>query len=256
MKFHTLVLEGDKKTEKEKIEAHPPVYTKSAYLHRKRVENQPPLYNRSFYLCRMIEEELKGTAIDGSGKITICAHQVRPVPGNETYICDQNFHISIYYLAQEEITALEKADKDTESMVMWEILRNTLLDIAQRSHCHEDVCKKIETAFAHIANNHFVREERIDKLTKRSKTNGLTAHVYRILSAETGEGWHIKIADRKGNVCCQETLDSGTKYVDRLGSRLYAKAEWRGNTFVIRERFGKEIISISVPASVSLFPLN
>lgn len=62
---------------------------------------------------------------------------------NETYICDQNFHISIYYLAQEEITALEKADKDTEPMVMWEILRNTL-------------------------------------------------------------GWHIKIADRKGRVYCQE----------------------------------------------------
>lgn len=248
MKFHTLVLEGNKKTEEDKRTEHLPAYTKSAHLQRKRAQNQPPLYNRSFYLCRMIEEELKGTAIDGSEKITICAHQVHPVPGNETYICDQNSHISIYYLAQEEITALEKADKNTESMVMWEILRNTLLDIAQRSHCHEDVCKKIETAFAHIADSHFVREERIDKLTKRSKTNGLTAHVYRILSAETGEGWHIKIADRKGRVYCQETLDSGTKYVDRLGSRLYAKAEWRGNTFVIRERFGREVFCINAPA--------
>ena len=93
------------------------------------------------------------------------------------------------------------------------------------------------------ADNHFVREERINKLTKRSKTNGLTAHVYRILSAETGEGWHIKIADRKGRVYCQETLDSGTKYVDRLGSRLYAKAEWHGNTFVILERFGREVFA-------------
>lgn len=62
MKFHTLVLEGDKKTEKEKMEAQLPVYTKSAYLHRKRLQTQLPLYNRSFYLCRMIEEELKGTA--------------------------------------------------------------------------------------------------------------------------------------------------------------------------------------------------
>lgn len=243
MKFYTLVLEGNKKTEEHKRTEHLPAYTKSAHLQRKRAQNQPPLSNRSFYLCHMIEEELKGTAIDGSGKITICAHQVRPVPGNETYICDQNFHISIYYLEPAAITALESANEDTEPMVMWEILRNTLLDIAQRSHCPEDVCKKIETAFAHIANNHFVREERIDKLTKRSKTNGLTAHVYRILSAETGEGWHIKIADRKGSICCQEILDSSMKYVDRLGSRLYAKAEWRGNTFVIRERFGREVFA-------------
>lgn len=247
MKFHTLVLEGDKKTEKEKMEAHLPVYTKSAYLHRKRLQTQLPLYNRSFYLCRMFEEELKGTVIDGSGKITVCAYQVHPVPGNEKYIYDKNFHISVYYLEQEDIAALETADDDTEPMVIWEILRNTLLDIAQRSHCHEDVCKKIETAFSHIADSHFVREERIDKLTKRSKTNGLTAHVYRILSTETGEGWHIKIADRKGNVYCQEILDNGTKYVDRLGSQLYAKAEWRGNTFVILDRFGREVFRISVP---------
>ena len=122
-----------------------------------------------------------------------------------------------------------------------------MLDIAQRSHCPEDVCKKIETAFAHIADSRFVREERVDKLTKRSKTNGMTAHVYRILSAGTGEGWYLKIADNKGSICCQEILDSGTKYIDRLGSRLYAKAEWRGNTFVILERFGREVFSIRVP---------
>ncbi len=247
MKFHTLVLEGDKHAEEDKRAEHLPAYTKSAYLQRKRAKSQPPLYNRSFYLCRMIEEELRGTVIDGSGKITICAHQIRPVPGNETYICDHNFHISIYYPEQDDIAALETADDDTEPMVMWKILRNALLDIAQRSHCPEDVCKKIETAFAHIADSRFVREERVDKLTKRSKTNGMTAHVYRILSAGTGEGWYLKIADNKGSICCQEILDSGTKYIDRLGSRLYAKAEWRGNTFVILERFGREVFSIRVP---------
>ena len=64
----------------------------------------------------MIEEELKGVDIDGSGKITICAHQVRPVPGEEKYICDHEFHISVYYLDQEEINAIENADKDTEPM--------------------------------------------------------------------------------------------------------------------------------------------
>lgn len=109
MKFQTLVLEGDRKTEKEKKEEHLPVYTKSAYLHRQCIENRPSLYNRSFYLCRMIEEELKGVDIDGSGKITICAHHVRLVPGEEKYICDHEFHISVYYLDQEEIDAIENA---------------------------------------------------------------------------------------------------------------------------------------------------
>lgn len=36
-------------------------------------------------------------------------------------------------------------------------------------------------------------------------------------------------------------------YADRLGSRLYAKAEWQGGTFVIFERFGKSVFSVSVP---------
>ena len=58
-------------------------------------------------MYRMIEE-FKGVDIDGSGKITICAHHVRLVPGEE-YICDHEFHISVYYLEQEEIDAIENA---------------------------------------------------------------------------------------------------------------------------------------------------
>ena len=247
MKLHTLVLEGDKETEKKAKEEHLPVYTKSDYLRRKRRESLPPLFNRSFYLCRMIEEELKGIGIDGSGKITICAHQVRTYPGEEKYICNHHFHISIYYLDKEQIDAIEKAtDKGTESIVIAEILRDSLLDIAQLSNCSEDVTKKIESAFECIINSNFVREERIAKLTKRSKSTGLTAHVYRVLSENMGEGWYIKITDRKGNVLCQETIGSSTRYVNRLGSRLYAKAEWQGDTFVIMERFGKVVYSINV----------
>lgn len=245
MKFRTLVLEGDRNAEKEQKEKHLPVYTKSDYLRRKRLQSQPPLYARSFYICRMIEEELKGLDIDGSGKITICAHQIRNVPGNEKYICFQNAHVSLYYLEQEEIAAIGEADSDTEPMMIWKIVRNALLDIAQRNHCPKDVTEKIEKAFEHILNSNFVREERIDKLTKRAKNTGLTAHVYRILSSETGEGWYLKIADRKGHVCYQETIDGDTRYVDRLRSRLYAKAEWRETTFVILEQFGKDVFSIN-----------
>ena len=243
MKLHTLVLEGDHKSEKNK--SHFPVYIKNDYLRRKWIERRPSLHSRSFYLCRMIEEELKGTEIDGSGKITICAHQIRYVSGNEKYIHFQDSHVSIYYLEPEEIIAIEEADENIEASVMWEILRNTLLDIARRNHRPTDITEKIEKAFEHILNSNFVREERIDKLTRRANHTGLTAHVYRVLSAETGEGWYLKIADRKGNIYCQETIDSETRYVNRLGSRLYAKAEWRESTFVILERFGKDVFSIN-----------
>ena len=243
MKLHTLVLEGDHKSEKNK--SHFPVYIKKDYLRRKWIERRPSLHSRSFYLCRMIEEELKGTEIDGSGKITICAHQTRYVSGNEKYIHFQDSHVSIYYLEPEEIIAIEEADENIEASVMWEILRNTLLDIARRNHRPTEITEKIEKAFEHILNSNFVREERIDKLTRRANHTGLTAHVYRVLSAETGEGWYLKIADRKGNIYCQETIDSETRYVNRLGSRLYAKAEWRESTFVILDRFGKDIFSIN-----------
>lgn len=243
MKFQLLVLEGDRKAEKEKMEKHCPMHTKDDYLHRKQMENRPPLHNRSFYLCRMIEEELKGIDIDGSGRITICAYQV---PGKKKYICDHYFNISVYYLEQEEINAIEKADKNTEPMIILGILRNSLLDIAQRNHCHEDVTKKLKGAFENIINNQFVREERISKLTRRNKNIGLTAHVYRILSDETGEGWYLKIVDRNGNIYCQAVISEDVRYVDRLVSRLYAKAEWHGNTFVILNRFGKETFSINV----------
>lgn len=246
MRFHTLVLEGDKEAEKEKKEGHLSVYTKSDYLRRKWIESRPPLHNRSFYLCRMIEEELKGVDIDGSGKITVCAHKVSLAPRKEKYICDHQFKVSIYYLEQTEINAIEEADKETEPMVMWRILRNALLDIAQRNQCPTDILQKIEIAFERIINCHFIREDHIDKLTKRAKTTGLAAHIYRVFSAETGESWYIKIADPKGKVLCQETIGSSTGYVDRLGSRLYVKAEWRGDTFVIIERFGKEVFSLSV----------
>ena len=247
MKFHMLVLEGDKESEKKRKESHPPVYTKSDYLRRKRQESLLPLFNRSFYLCRMIEEELKGIEIDGSGKITICAHRGRTYSGEEKYICDLHFHISIYYLEQEQIDAIERAAyEDGESMVFAEIIRDSLLDIARRSNCSGDVIEKIENALENISNNHFVREERIAKLSKRSGSTGLSAQVYRVLSEEAGEGWYIKITDRKGNVLRQETIAGSTRYVNRLGSRLYAKAEWRGDTFVIVEQFGKVVFSTNI----------
>jgi len=246
MRLHTLVLEGDKKAEKEK--PYSPSYTKNDYLRRKWIESRPPLSNRSFYLCRMIEETLKGVEIDGSEKITICAHRVRIIPGEEKYICDRNFHISIYYLEQEEIDLIEESNKDTEPIVILGILKNALLDIAQRNKCSEDVTKKIEQTFEWIASNHFTREEPISKLTKRSKDNGLTAQVYRVLSAEVGESWYIKIVDKEGNTVCKKSIGNTVGYVDRLGSHLYAKAEWRGDIFVILERFDKEVFSISVPS--------
>ena len=110
MRFQPLVLEGDKRAEKNMKEEFLPAYTKSAYSRRKLRERRPPLYNRSFYLCRMIEESLKGTELDGSGKIIVCAHHNRLVPGNETYLCDRSSHISIYHLEQEEIEAIDAAE--------------------------------------------------------------------------------------------------------------------------------------------------
>lgn len=244
MKFHMLVLEGDKKAEKDK--PHLPSHTKNDYLRRKWIESRPTLRNRSFYLCRMIEEALKGIEIDGSRKITICAHQSRMIPGEEKYICDRCFHISAYYLEQTEIDRIDGSDKETEPMVMLEILRNALLDIAQRNHCSVDITEKIKQSFEWIVNHKFTREDHIGKLTKRSKDTGLTAHIYRVLSAEIGEGWYVKVTDKKGNIICKHTIGNKTGYVDRLNSFLYAKAEWRGNTFVIFERFGKEVFSINV----------
>ena len=97
MSFTHLCLKAIKKQKKERAE-HLPVYTPNAYLRRKQIESQAPLKNRSFYLCRMIEEYLKGIDIDGSGKITICAHQVHTYPVEVKYICDRHFHVSIYYI--------------------------------------------------------------------------------------------------------------------------------------------------------------
>lgn len=245
MKFHTLVLEGDNRAEKDK--PHVAAYTKKDYLRRKWFENRPPLRNRSFYLCRMIEEALKGVDIDGSRCITICAHSIRLFPGNDKYICDQEFHVSVYYLEQEEIIAIEEADKDTEREIILGVLRKSLLDIAQRNSRSEDVIKRIERAFEWIISIDFVCEEAISKLTKRSKGTGLIARMYRVLSAETGEGWYLKIIDKKGAVICQKTIGPHLGYVNRLDSRLYARAEWQGDTFVIFERFGKKVFSLSVP---------
>lgn len=242
MKFQTLVLEGDR--EAEKSEEHRPVYTKEEYLRRKRQQSRPPLRSRSFYLCRMIEEELKGTEVDGSGKITICAHQAGAL-GREKYICDSYFKVSIYYLEPEEIRAIAEADGDTEAAVIFGILKNALLDIARRSHCAGETVRRIEEALERIAGSHFVREEQIRRLTRRSGTTGLTARVCRILSAGTGEGWYLTLTDRKGAVLRREILDGDVRYVDRLGSRLYAKAEWRGEDFVILERFGREVVRVS-----------
>lgn len=252
MKFYTLVLEGDKNTEKETEQKteNLPRYSKSAYLHRKQIENRPPLFNRSFHLCRIIEEELRGIDIDGSKTITICAHQNRLHPGNEKYICDNYFHVSIYYLEPEEVYALNEAKQDMDSTVIGEILEHTLIDIAHRNNCSEDIIQKMESAFISIANHHFMREERIDKLSKRAKDTGLAAHIYRVLSAEVGEAWYIKITDRKGTVICQENMGTNPGYVDRLNSRLYAKAVWRKNTFMILDRFGNEVFHISVPDSL------
>lgn len=241
MRLRTLVLEGDKEAEKLAKSPLLPARTKSEYLRRKRRAGLPPLFQRSFYLCRILEEELKGTVIDGSGKITICAHNNRVSPGAEKYICDRNFHISIYYLDREQIDAIERAaDEDTEETVLPGMLREALLDIARRSGCPRDVVEKIEAAFAHMAAGGCRREEAIARLSKRSGA-GLTARVCRVLSRETGEGWRLELLDREGVVLRRETMGSCPGYVDRLGSGLYARAGWKGEAFVITERFGKEV---------------
>ena len=246
MKFHKLILEGDKDIEN-KITKDLHINTKNQYLNYKLNKRKIPLYNRSFYICRMIEEELKGIEIDGSGKITVCAYNNHL--GSEKYICNKNFNISIYYLEQEEIKTLEEVKPDIEATVICNILKNSLLDIAKQSNCSNIIIQKIEQSFKCIANSNFIRKEHINKLSKHSKRIGLTAHIYRILSAEKGEGWYIEITDKKGTIFCKETIGNNTQYVDRLNSYLYSKSEWRENTFIILDRFCNEVFNIIVPFS-------
>lgn len=246
MRFHMLVLEGDREAETKR--EPPAAFTKRAYLDRKWRESRPCLRSRSFYLCRMVEEELRGLELDGSGKITVCAHRTGRMPGQENYIQDRGAQVSVYYLEEAEIRRLEEADKDAEESVILEILRHALLEIAQQSHCPGETAARIREAFERIAASRFTREEPIARLTKRSKTTGLTARVYRVLSAREGESWYVEITDRSGAVLLRETLGEGTRYVDRLSSRLYAKAEWRDDAFVILERFGREVVRTGVPA--------
>lgn len=52
--------------------------------------------------------------------------------------------------------------------------------------------------------------------------------------------------DREGKVLRRETVGSRPGYVNRLGGGLYAKAQWRGDAFVITERFGKEVFRTGV----------
>ena len=132
----------------------------------------------------MIEEELKGLDIDGSGKITICAHQIRNVPGNEKYICFQNAHVSLYYLEQEEIATIGEADSDTEPMMIWKIVRNALLDIAQRNHCPKDVTEKIEKAFEHMSREFFHNILQRNREIERETMLGIEREVEGFVSPE------------------------------------------------------------------------
>lgn len=249
MKLHTLVLEdGEDGANAGANQIQEPVRTRADYLRRKQLESRPSLRCRSFGLCRMIEEALRGTDLDGSGKLTVYAGQDRLFPGKGGYIRDAGFQISVYYLDPEEIRALAEADPAAEPQVIWGILRRVLLEIARRNGRPREILDRVEAAFDRIAAGGFTREDRVARLTKRSADGGMTAHVYRLLSAGSGEGWRMDVTDRRGRVLCQAVMDRDTRYVNRLASRLYDRAEWQGSAFVILERFGREVFRIDVPS--------
>lgn len=66
-----------------------------------------PIYTKNDFL---IENGLKTDRPCIIG-VFICAHQIRLVPWKGKNICNHNFNISVYYLQEEEINAIEKAGK-------------------------------------------------------------------------------------------------------------------------------------------------
>jgi len=62
----------------------------------------------------------------------------------------------------------------------------------------------------------------------------------------------LKVVDKKGNIICKRTIGNKTGYVDRLNSFLYAKAEWRENTFVIFEQWTVNLTQNTVSAKIGV----
>lgn len=220
MKLNMLVVEGNKKAEKE--------------------NDLEPIRFQAYHVVEIFMSFLSKIDLDGSSKLTI--HFEEKPSNKKKYVCDNYFHVSWYYVSESDIELLNSLEKSDRDEYFLNVIVKTLKSIAQINHCNQEIFEEIDTTSKKVLDSGFKLKREIKKLSKVSQDKKFRAKVYRNIDSQ-GELWYAEIEDKDGNIH-RHDLMSGPSYISKVD--FFKKSQWEGNRFVISDRLDHVVATIVV----------
>lgn len=218
-----IILEGDSNYEKE--------------------HNLFPIRWKSHHLTELFMELCPKLDLDGNGKLTIFATRNRRENAKK-YNNYKEFHVSSYYLEEEQIKNLELLDLEEAENYILDIIEQVLTDIIERNSGDEEKNSIIKATVNQILEEDFSLKKKIKILSKKENKGKYNAEVFRCLDKKLGEAWCVEIHSGTSSQTRVEWLTSRPDYLDRRD--YFKKSKWEDNKFVLTDRLGADIAAINV----------
>lgn len=198
-----------------------------------------PIRARTHYLTEQFLYYLPKMDLDGSGKLVICFEE-KP-EDKERYMCDEYFHVSVYYVDKNVLERFESLEQDAFGEYFLGIIVDVCSDIARFHHKEETLIEQIREAANKIRANRFELVIQQKKLSKVSDDRRLKAKVFRQLNF-LGEIWYIEVENKNTKYVVRYELMEQYTNISKVD--FYKKASWEGSQFVLRDRLDRETARI------------
>jgi hypothetical protein len=177
--------------------------------------------------------------LDGSSKVQITCgpcgdeSQYQRVLGTTDYF-REDFDFLQYY-------ALKPAERDN---MLLTVLQESLFDIASRVNECVEAQDVILAVARDVASHEFSLKLHSRRLSKVTSCRRLRVNIYRNLNRQVGEVWSSEVIARDHNLIHEEWIGEMPHYLDLTD--FYKSSTWKGNVFVVQNRFGKTVYELDV----------
>lgn len=221
MVLKKIILEGDSEYEK----------TKKLF----------PIRWKSHHLTELFIESCPHLELDGNQKLTIFATRNRMQNANK-YNNYKSFHVSSYYLEEEQINTLEILEAVEAEKYILSIIEEVLIDITNKLGDNEEKRDIIRATIKEMIEQDLSLKKKSKTLSKISMGGKYKADVFRCLSRTLGESWCAEVKYDSSGKNMIKWLTNKPDYLDRRD--YFKKSRWEENKFIITNKLGVEVALI------------
>ena len=176
--------------------------------------------------------------LDGSKKLIIYFKEKEEI--EPRYVCDNNFHVSWYYVDKDDLSNLKELNKERTNEYYLDVIAETFRYIARLNNCKQEIFDIIQETVQQVKQSDYKLTQRVKRLSKISLDKQFKANVFRNIDSE-GELWYVDVEDKNKNIIRYDIMKKPS-HISKID--FYKNSEWEDNRFILLNKLGQVVATI------------